>query len=285
MRIIEVIERLKNNCGDMYFGKKIIEAASRDQILFGDPEKECTGIVTTCYPSIDVIEKAGMAGFNFIVTHEAMFWNHGDHTDWLAENTVFQKKVALLKKYNICVWRNHDRIHAGISINGKNKDGIFYGLSTMLGWNDYWTEPETSFPQAYEIPEMTVTAMTELLVQKFRLKGVRFIGNPNCKIKKVYVPLHILGHVSDNDVIKKINDENINCLITLEMVDFTVCEYMRDAGMLGEDRCIFALGHFNTEEIGMEFYADYIQKQVINSLPVKFLQSGDAYSYFQKRQH
>ena len=284
MKIIKVIERLKNDCGDLYFGKKITEATSRDQILYGDPNQECTGIVTTCYPSIDVIEKAGQAGFNFIVTHEAMFLNHGDHTEWLTENTAFQKKEALLKKYNICVWRNHDRIHAGILIDGKRIDGIFYGLSKMLGWNDYWTDPDTSFPQSYDIPEMSVAEMAEFLIQKFRLNGVRFIGNPDCKIKKVYVPMHILGHASDNDVIKKMNDENINCLITLEMVDFTVCEYMRDAGMLGEDRCIFALGHFNTEEIGMEFYAEYLQEHVIKTLPVRFLQSGDTYTYIPKTQ-
>ena len=284
MKISEVITLLKKNSADLYWGKKIDEATTRDQILYGNPDQECTGIVTTCYPSVDVIEKAGQAGFNFIVTHEAMFWNHGDHTEGLKANTAFLKKEALLKKYNICVWRNHDHIHAGIPIHGQIKDGIFQGMSEILEWNAYQTDPAATFPQQYEIPEMSVPEMADLLVDKFRLQGVRFIGNPQSKIKKVYVPLHIMGRTSDNDLIAKINDEDINCLITLEMVDFTVCEYMRDAGMLGEDRCIFALGHFNMEEIGMEFYADYLQKQVIRSLPVRFIQSGDAYAYLKKAQ-
>ena len=76
----------------------------------------------------------------------------------------------------------------------------------------------------------------------------------------------------------KINEEDINCLLTLEMVDFTVCEYIRDAAMLGEDRCIFAGGHVNIEEIGMEYLADWLQ-QLAPHLPVHFVQSGDAYRY------
>ena len=284
MKISKIITLMKENAADQFFGKKIDEATTRDQILYGNPEQECTGIVTTCYPSIEVIEKAGQAGFNLIVTHEAMFWNHGDHTEWLTEITAFQKKEALLKKYNICVWRNHDHIHAGIPVNGQVKDGIFYGMCEKLGWNAYQADPSALFPQQYEIPEMSVAEMADLLISKFRLQGVRFIGNPDCRIKKVYVPLHILGRSGDSELIAKINDENINCLITLEMVDFTVCEYMRDAAMLKEDRCIFALGHFNMEEIGMEYYADFLRERIPNSLPVVFLQSGDAYAYIPNQQ-
>ncbi len=283
MKITEVIELLKNNASDTWNGRKIEEATTRDQILYGDADQECTGIVSTCYASIDVIEKAGAAGYNLIVVHEALFWNHGDKTDWLKENTAYLKKVELLKKYNLCIWRNHDYIHAGIPINDEYKDGIFYGMSTLLGWNDYQVDQQAHLPQSYEIPEMNVQEMAALLTDKFRLKGVRFIGNTNCKIHKVYVPLHIMGRTSDNDLITKINDEDINCLITLEMVDFTVCEYMRDAAMLEENRCIFALGHFNMEEIGMEFYAQYMREHLIHDLPVCFMQSGDAYSYISSK--
>lgn len=281
MTIYEIINLLKRNSSNQFFGKEILEETTRDQILFGNPNQICTGIVTTCYASINVIEKAGEAGYNFIIVHESLFWNHGDRTEWLASNSTYMQKVEVLRKYNICIWRNHDHIHAGILIENQYKDGIFYGMSSLLGWNDYLIDKSTPFPQYYDIPTMSVQDMANLLNTKFHLQGVRFIGNSNCKIKKVFVPLHIMGKSSDMDLITKINDENINCLITLEMVDFTVCEYMRDAAMLKEDKCIFALGHFNMEEIGMEFYADYIKRNFIHSLPVCFIQSGDAYDYIE----
>lgn len=282
IEILEVIARIKKTSLNVWNGHLLQDESTRDQILFGDATQECTGIISTCYASADVIRKAEKLGCNLIIVHEALFWNHGDHTDWLSANTAFQAKKTLLEQYGICVWRNHDHIHAGIWVDGAYRDGIFYGLSTLLGWNAYRTEKEAALCQQYELPGMSVSEMASLLIHKFRLSGVRFIGNPNCCIKKVYTPMHIMGHPSDNALIEKINAEEINCLLTLEMVDFTVCEYIRDAAMLGENRCIFALGHFNLEEIGMEYYADYLKEQLIPELPVHFIQSGDAYTYILK---
>lgn len=40
-----------------------------------------------------------------IICHEALFWNHGDHTDWLEEqnNLVYREKEELLKQHGIVV--------------------------------------------------------------------------------------------------------------------------------------------------------------------------------------
>ncbi len=279
MKITEIIETMKKYAGNSYGGKLIEEGKTRDKILYGNPDQECTGVICTCYASVDVIKQAGKMGYNFIVVHEALFWNHGDHTDWLQDNTAFQKKKALLDQYGICVWRNHDHIHAGIPVDGQPRDGIFYGMSTLLGWNSYMVDPSSVAPRDFLLPEMTVKEMAEHLIRSFHLKGVRFIGNPDCKIRRVHVPMHICGHDEDRDLISKINEEDINCLLSLEMVDFTACEYMRDAAMEGEDRCIFALGHFNLEELGMEYYAGYLAEKLGDGIPVRFLQSGDSYSY------
>ena len=279
MKIAELIEHIKEISNQAWNGKPIEVSTTRDQILYGTPEAECTGVVTTCYASVAVIQRAGKLGCNFIIVHESLFWNHGDHTDWLSSNTAFQKKRALLDKYHICIWRCHDYIHAGLPVDGIYRDGIFYGMSSLLNWNDYMDAPDTLMPQRFHIPECTVFEMARLLTDRFHLDGVRFIGNPHTRIREVYVPLHIMGHSGDSKIISKINDENINCLITLEMVDFTVCEYIRDAAMMGEDRCIFALGHFNMEEIGMEYFAGYISEKLFPELPVHFIQSGDAYGY------
>ena len=248
-------------------------------MLWGDAGQECTGIISTCYASPAVIKKAMELGCNFIVVHEALFWNHGDRTDWLEKNTAFRKKKALLEESGVCIWRYHDYVHAGIRVDGALHDGIFYGLSSLLGWNEYQTDKNALLCHDFCLPRAwTVQEMASFLTKKFHLEGVRFIGNPAAKIRKVQVPMHILGHLSDDRIIEQINEEDINCLLTLEMVDFTVCEYIRDAAMLGEDRCIFAVGHFNIEEIGMEYLADWLQ-QLAPHLPVHFMQSGDAYRY------
>lgn len=282
MKIQEYIDKVISLSGTEWLGRKIEKETTRDQILYGDPDQECTGIVTTIYASIDVIRKVGEKGYNFIIVHESLFWNHGDHTEWLKDNTAFQKKKELLDRYHICVWRFHDHMHAGIKVKDHYKDGIFYGLSSMMGWNEYDLHPEQLMPSDFLIPQTSVKELGEKIVDRFHLNGVRFIGNPDTKIRRIHLPMHILGRTSDNDIISMINDEDIDCLLTLEMVDFTVCEYIRDAGQLKEDKCTFSLGHFNFEEIGMEYYAEYMKENMNPDCPVCFIQAGDSYSYLQK---
>lgn len=56
------------------------------------------------------------------------------------KNTAFRKKKALLEESGVCIWRYHDYVHAGIRVDGALHDGIFYGLSSLLGWNEYQTD-------------------------------------------------------------------------------------------------------------------------------------------------
>ena len=133
MKIYTLIQTIKANSGSVWNGREICADTTRDKVLWGDAGQECTGIISTCYASPAVIKKAMELGCNFIVVHEALFWNHGDRTDWLEKNTAFRKKKALLEESGVCIWRYHDYVHAGIRVDGALHDGIFYGLSSLLG--------------------------------------------------------------------------------------------------------------------------------------------------------
>lgn len=106
----EVIQRIKDYCGGIGFdtGVPIDEATTRDKILYGDPDQECTGIVTCLWANADVIERARELGANLIIAHEALFWNHGDHQDFIAENKTYLAKKQLLDEWGGVVWRCHD---------------------------------------------------------------------------------------------------------------------------------------------------------------------------------
>lgn len=60
MFISEVIEAVKGYCGnDDAFTHKPIEASStRDQVLYGNVDQECTGIVTCIWATANVIRRA-----------------------------------------------------------------------------------------------------------------------------------------------------------------------------------------------------------------------------------
>lgn len=283
MLISEVIDRIKNYHNGTYNGQKIMAETTRDKILFGDANQECTGIITTCWATVDVIKKAIESKANLIICHEALFWNHGDHQEWLKEhdNETYKRKVALLNEGKIVVWRDHDYIHSGIPMkDGTYKDGIFYGLAKVLGWEDYVYENDTFKYMHFVIPETTTALLAKHLVDKLHLNGVKIIGRPDSKVTKVRIPMHVLADA--NEQIIEAEKDDINCFLTMELIDFTLMEYVRDTSMLGIDKSIIGMGHFNLEEPGMEYMLEWLPEAIGVNIPMQYVQSGDNYSYITK---
>ena len=73
--------------------------------------------------------------------------------------------------------------------------------------------------------------------------------------------------------------KDINLLIPLELIDWSVASYARDAGQLGLNKTIFQIGHFNFEELGMKYAVEWIKPLVADDIPIKFVRSGDIYNY------
>ena len=279
MRISEVIQKIKDyHYGLDASGKPIDETKTRDKVLFGDTDKECTGIVTTCFASAEVIRKAIDLGCNLIICHEALFWNHGDHTDWLEENKVFQKKRDLLASGGIVVWRDHDYIHSGIPEEGEIVDGIFYGVMDKMGWRKYVEDVQKPNKFTLDEPIKGRDLVTKCL-DVFNLNGVRIVGDINTECKKVMLPMHLMGEF-DNETLAEIEENDFDCLITMEITDFTVSEYIRDSAMLKRPRLIIEVGHFNVEEPGMEYMLKYVNKAIgDDDMPVHFVKSADGFDY------
>src|SRR5690349_9539739 len=103
-------------------------ATTVDQLRSGSPDQAVSGIVTTMFPTIEVIEKTAKAGANFIIAHETPFYNNQDETDWLQQDDAYRYKVDLLNKHKIAVWRFHDYWHS------HKPDGVTMGNLIKLGW-------------------------------------------------------------------------------------------------------------------------------------------------------
>ncbi len=283
MLISEVIEKIKAySWGKGPDGKPIDPATTRDKILYGNPDQECTGIVTCIWATSDVIREAARLGCNLIVPHEALFWNHGDHTDWLSKNKVFLAKSKLITENNICVWRDHDYIHSGVPINGPYVDGIFYGLCKKLGWEEYLPGGENSANgfTTFEFPEgRKALDIAEEVIEKMGLNGVRIIGDPETIVKKCKGAPHIIGP-ADNAALADTEENEIDCLFSAELTDFTLSEYVRDSAQLGRARCIITIGHFNMEEPGMEYMVNWLPDAIgTKDLPIHFVSALDPFQY------
>ncbi|KRN25301.1 hypothetical protein FC75_GL000663 [Lacticaseibacillus camelliae DSM 22697 = JCM 13995] len=233
-----------------------------------------------------MIKAAVGRGANLIIVHEALFWNHGDKTQWLEEeqNDAYLQKIALLKRTNVVVWRDHEYVHSGIPVDGgKYRDGIYYAIQQALGWGKYNVD-DAERPSRFTIPATPVCEVAQTVMSALHLGGAKLVGRPNTKIEQVYFPLHILSGDKDSQLISKINRENIQLIIPLEVIDYTTTEYLADCSEMGMSKAMLTFGHFNLEEVGMKYLVSYLPKAVGVDLPVTFIREGDMYHYLSPKE-
>ncbi len=283
MKIQTAIDRIKAyHKGIARDGRPVDPEKTRDKVLYGNTDRELTGIVTCIWASAEVIREAKKLNCNLIMPHEALFWNHGDHQDWLQDNRTYKAKKALLDGYGITVWRNHDHMHTGIPYNGGYVDGIFYGVMKELGWEDRLCG-DISWPKDFCFDGIKAQDLAMELAEKMDLNGTRIIGDPNTRVRK----LRIVGHVDgrdDNNILKAFEEDDIDCAITMELTDYTFAEYIRDSAMLALPKAIIPIGHFNIEEPGMRWAATWVNEAIKDpDIPVHFVQCGDMYSFLKRR--
>jgi hypothetical protein len=196
---------------------------------------------------------------------------------------AFTAKKQLLNETGVVIWRNHDRIHGGSPDRYKRPymDGIFYGVMKELGWENHAVRFHNK-PLIFRIPETTGLRLAQELMEKMNLNGIRVEGDPDCKVRKVFFCEHVRGWNVDFETIHLIESEDIDAIIPLETVDWTVSLYVRDSVQLGRPRVMLEAGHFNFEELGMKHMLTWLPKLLGGTVPVHYVQSGDGFMYLKR---
>ena len=255
----------------------------RDKFLAGNPDQECKGIAVTVCATYEVLEKAVEKGCNLIISHESIFFGGQVDGTSLENNDVYQAKKKYIEDHNLVVWRDHDRMHGnGLPFYPKrtNPDCVFYGIMRTLNWEQYISGDKLK-PLFYEIPETTGRDLAELLMEKFNLSGCRIVGNPDAKISKVWFCEHVNGGRFDGRKLEQ--GLNADCMIPLEICDYTLTQYVHDAAFTGQNKVILEFGHFNIEEIGMRDMLSWIKEATKADVDACFIQSGDYFNYLVRK--
>ena len=122
---------------------------------------------------------------------------------------------------------------------------------------------------------------------------LRYIGNPKDRVSSVALCAHLFpgGFVPDGGgkgayldyatmLIGQMEKENgIQVLIPGEIVEWDILSYIRDAVALGKARACMNIGHFNLEELGMRYTADWLKTLLDDQVPVTYVPTGDIYRY------
>lgn len=241
---------------------------SCDGYKCGNPDKICTGIVTTCYASVEVIKETIKLSANLIICHEPVFYTHMDECSWLKGDKVYEEKLKLCMDNGIVIWRDHDYIHE------QKPDGIFYGVMMELGWEKYLIG-ERNMPVMFHIPKINIRLLAEMVKQKLGLKGVRIIGNSHMEIENIVMCGHIYTSVPEKRATEILRRNDVDVLIPGELIDWTAAAYARDVAMMGYNKAILQIGHFNSEELGMKYAEKWINDLVENKIQVTFVRSAD----------
>ncbi|MDO4378532.1 MAG: Nif3-like dinuclear metal center hexameric protein [Erysipelotrichia bacterium] len=277
MKIIEVIETIK-----FFHQPYIWSDNTRDKVLCGDVQKECTGVAVTCCATYEVIKKCAERKLNLIISHEGITYNYEKKYDINCfENEVVRKKIDYAYDNDIVIWRDHDAMHGPFPKNNirEKTDLIFYGTMKELGWEKYLIGDEKK-PLWYKIPPIKAEKLGALLIEKWNLNGLRIVGNLDSTISMVYMCEHVTGGEKDIAILD--NCAKAEAIIPLEICDYTVTTYVRDAAAMGMNKVIFEMGHFNAEELGMKYLANILSDIFVNRCPVEFIQSGDGFDYLLK---
>lgn len=270
MTVQQVIDTVLNKlCG----GAKI--SPTCDIRISGDPQMEVTGIITTFMATVEVIQKAIASGANFIITHEPTWFNGMDETEWCLNDSVYLAKKKLLESHHIAVWRFHDHMHFGSSV-----DYIYKGMIEKLEWQPY-LQPDEKEPWVYQIPEISLKDLSEELKRKLEMDVIQTIGKPDTKITRagLLVGGGGLGLGREMMPMEVMERNHLNVLICGDITEWTTCAYINDAQQLGFDRAMITLGHERSEEAGMEYLAPTIQ-EFIKDVPVTFISAQEPFTYY-----
>jgi len=223
-------------------------ATTVDQLRSGSMDQEVTGIVTTMFPTIEVIEKTAKAGANFIIAHETPFYNNQDETDWLQNDDAYRHKIELLNKHKIAIWRFHDYWHA------HKPDGIIMGNLIKLGWEKYH---DISSPRLLTLPvPMSLKSIVALTKERLGIPTVRVVGNLKQNCSTIYLAF---GYMDSRRQIAAIQEFKPDLILSGETREWETVERVRDGLQMGQKTSLLVLSHSVSEEAGMEYAAKWLQ--------------------------
>ncbi len=237
-----------------------------DTVTLGNTLQPVTGIIATFVATCEVIEEALKRNANLIISHETIFYNHLDETNWLREKAPYHAKRRLIEENHLVVWRLHDYLHA------MQPDIIVAGLLKDLGWESL-LPPEKPF--YCHIPPMTLQQLVCYIKVKLGLEHVRIIGDLELVCQGVSL---LPGFMGRERQIEILSQPEVDVLICGEIHEWETGEYVRDAIHLGHRKALIVIGHAASEEPGMKRIIPWLQMHV-PGIPVDFVPTGKLFHW------
>jgi len=234
-----------------------------DTFKAGDPKAPVRGIVVTWMATRAVLTRAVELNANFVITHEPTFYQDERLAD-IAGDPVYESKKAFAAEHDLIIWRCHDTVHL------KRPDVIVAGMTRALAWQAF---ARTDQPELFDLPRQTLGELTAAIKHCLHLSAVRVTGEPSLAVGTVAMSV---GCNSWDNQRKLLRQPGVDVLVCGEVREWETCEYVRDSAATPRPQGLIVLGHANSEEAGMDYFAQWLDGRVAG-LPVHFVPAGDPF--------
>lgn len=234
-----------------------------DTFKAGDPQTVVTGIATTISPTMDVLRKAVAAHDNLVITHEPTFYNHLDEDTLFKSDPVYSEKRAYIEAHHLVIFRWHDGWHR------RKPDGIIEGWVQQMHWQPYQSKGNQYL---FTLPPTPLDALAQQLEAKTG-RVIRVVGDPNLPVTHLaYLP----GAGGEQRQVAALQRDDVEVVLVGEIPEWETISYAWDAAEQGRHKALILLGHYTSEEPGMQNAAQWL-RSVFPNLRVDFIPAGEPY--------
>lgn len=240
------------------------DSSTRDRYKFGGDDTEVTGIATTVFVTMDMIERAAAKGLNMIIPHEDTFWNDADDVTVVDGDPLYAQKVDLLQRNNIVIFRIHDHMHSQVP------DFTYLGSAREIGLDPATETAPNS--HLFVIPETTLGEFAAQIQQRSGARAIRVVGDPDAPVSRIRLGV---GYATP-----ALSLEGVDVVVSGEQQEtdgnFDSPAFALDSGAAGMPRGWIMLGHAVSEEAGMLEMASWLQG-FIPEVPVQLIRAGEPF--------
>jgi putative NIF3 family GTP cyclohydrolase 1 type 2 len=236
-----------------------------DRIIYGRRDAAVTGIATCFTASIDVLRRAKLAGLNYVIPHEASFFERYDDFAESAvrdDDPVLRAKMRFLDEGGMVIQRMHGHAHS------RPGDAIMTGLIRRLGW-DALRADRPGMPWI-DLPATSARELGRHIADKLGRKTLRMFGDPDRLVRTLSVSAGMPG---ENAQIQQL-ESGADAVLLGEVREPEVLGYAQDMAA-SRPVTVFLAGH-TAEDPGMGLVADWL-RTVFPKLPVQWLEAADPY--------
>lgn len=233
-----------------------------DGFTLGDPATAVRGIAVTFKPTMSVLKQAAARGLNFVISHEATFWEAFDPPYVMTADPTRQAKIAFAQENGLVVWRLHDHMHR------MQPEPIFTELIRKLEWMPYFQWEQGI--HRIEIPQIRLDELAIHVQTNLETSNVSVIGDPAMPVRTVGFGVHTLS-----TVLPALHASDV--AIVGETAEYDTYEYVRDAIALGHKKGLIRIAHERLEAWGVAGFADWL-RPVTPGIRLESLLTGDPFT-------